>query len=176
MESLFYVYLSCLIVGGTVVVLSALGGVGGDVDVEVDAADAGEGLQLLTLLKTRPLFFFACFFGLTGLLVGEVLGPIATLATALGMGVVCAWIANWVLGRLSEESSSSALEEEEYIGLEATVTVPITDRAKGKICSTVKGHTIELLACLPEGRPDMTSGTKVLILEMQDGVALVDAH
>lgn len=67
MDILFYIYLACFIVGGVVVLLSALGGAGGDMGVDADAVDLGESLGLLSFLSTRKVFFFGCFFGLMGL-------------------------------------------------------------------------------------------------------------
>jgi len=180
MESLLFVYLACLIVGGVVVLLSALGGLGGDAGVdadaavEADAADLGEGVRFLSFLKIRRFFFFAFFFGLTGLLGGMAMESVKTLLTALVMGIFCAWLGDWILTRMSASSASSALEPEDFVGLEAVVTVPISGSGRGKISSTVKGHTIELLAQSAKGAQDMDSGSKVLILEVQDGVAIVD--
>ena len=60
------------------------------------------------------------------------------------------------------------------MGLEATVTVPIPQTGRGKISCAVKGHTVELLAQVPEGFESVAYGTKTLILEVKDGVATVE--
>lgn len=178
MESLFYIYIACLVVGGVVVLLSALNGLGGEVGVDVDAgadtAHLGEGVSFLSFLKIRRFFFFAFFFGLMGLLGGLTMGTVNTLFTALGMGLLCAWLGDWIITRMTQSSATSALEPEEFIGLEAVVTVPISAGSCGKISGTLKGHTVELLAQGSGATQELTAGSKVLVLEMQDGVAVVD--
>ena len=164
-------YLSALIVGGTVVLLSLLSG---DSDADTSSAEISEGFQLLSLLPLRALFYFACFFGLSGLL-GRLLldGPLHQ-ATALTVGALCAWTATKTLGRLGTRSYSSGHSEEELAGVLGTVTVPIGPGAKGKISGTLKGRTVELLAQLPGAADRLDAGAKVMILEVQQGVALVE--
>ena len=106
MDILFYIYLACFIVGGVVVLLSALGGAGGDMGVDADAVDLGESLGLLSFLSTRKVFFFGCFFGLMGLVGGLVMGTLTTLLVSLGVGALCAWLGNLVLRHLADSSYS----------------------------------------------------------------------
>jgi len=191
MESLFYIYIASLLVGGTVVVLSALGGlgdadldIGGDLDIDADVGaevelgadtgDVGHGISFLSILKIRRLFFFAFFFGLTGLLVGLGAEPVETLYTAVGMGVLCAWLGDWIISKMTHSSASGSLEPEDYIGLEAQVTVPIASGQRGKISGIIKGHTVELLAQASQEDQELTPGAKVLVLSLEDGVAVVD--
>ena len=83
MELLFYIYLSCFVVGGAVVIMAAIGGFGADVGVDVEATELGEGVQFLSSLHVRKIFFFLCFFGLMGLLLIIVGGGICSYLTAL---------------------------------------------------------------------------------------------
>ena len=179
MEILFYIYLSCFLVGGTVVFMAAFGGhhVGdGDLAMHADAGSLPEGVQFLSFFSIRRLFFFACFFGLTGLLGTWFSGGITTLVAALLMGGVCAWGGDTILKRFTRTSYSSSVEPEELIGTEAVVTVPISPLGKGKISFTLKGHTMEILAQASDGQETVNSGKRVLILEMQDGVATIDSE
>ena len=192
MESLFYAYIACLLVGSVVVVLSALGGLGGadiDVDAGVDADVGGDadfagdadihgagGVNVLSFLKIRRLFFFAFFFGLTGLLAGLNMEPAGTLFTALGTGLVCAWLGDWIISRLATSVASSSLEPEDYIGLEARVTVPIGSGGRGKIAGVLKGHHVEFLARASQDGQEFAPGSQVLVLSMEDGVAVVDVE
>jgi len=192
MESLFYLYLGSLLVGGVVVVLSALGGLGG-ADIHVDAgvhADVGAdvhfsgdadvhadgGVNVLSFLKIRRLFFFAFFFGLTGLLAGLTMGSTGTLSTALGTGLACAWLGDWIISRLAVSVASSSLEPEDYVGLEARVTVPIGSGGRGKIAGVLKGHHVEFLARASREGQEFAPGSQVLVLSMEDGVAVVDVE
>ena len=192
MESLFYAYIACLLVGSVVVVLSALGGLGGadiDVDAGVDADVGGDadfagdadihgagGVNVLSFLKIRRLFFFAFFFGLTGLLAGLTMEPAGTLFTALGAGLVCAWLGDWIISRLTASVASSSLEPEDYIGLEARVTVPIGSGGRGKIAGVLKGHSVEFLARASQEGQEFAPGAQVLVLSVEDGVAIVDVE
>ena len=161
-----YLYLSGLIVGGIAVGASLFGG---------DSEGVGEGLQALAFLRLRLFFFFSFFFGLAGLLGSLLMGPVAALFTALGTGVVCAFLGDWMLSRLSGSSADSSLAGDDLIGLEAEVTVPIASGSTGKISATVQGRTIELLARRAAAQGTLNPGDKVLVLEIDDGVAVVDS-
>ena len=161
----FYVYLSGLIVGGIAVAASLFGG---------DGDGLGEGLQSLAVLRLRLFFFFAFFFGLAGMLGSLLMGPGAALFTALGSGVVCAFLGDWILSRLSISTADSSLGGADLIGLEAEVTVPIAVGSTGKISATVQGRTIELLARQASAQGPLNPGDRVLVIEIDDGVAIVD--
>ena len=160
-----YLYLSGLIVGGIAVGASLFGG---------DGDGVSDGLQALAFLRLRLFFFFAFFFGLAGMLGSLLMGPGAALFTALGSGVVCAFLGDWMLGRLSGSSADSSLEGDDLIGLEAEVTVPIATGSTGKISATVQGRTIELLARQANPQGPLNPGDRVLVIEVRDGVAVVD--
>ncbi len=161
---LFYLYLSCLIVGGIAVGASLFGGDGDGLD---------DGLQALAVLRLRLFFFFAFFFGLAGMLGSLLMGSGAALFTALGSGVVCSFLGDWTLNRLSRSSADSSLAGDDLIGLEAEVTVPIASGGTGKISATVQGRTIELLARRADAQGLLNSGDRVLVIEVHDGVAVV---
>ena len=163
---LFYLYLSGLIVGGIAVGASLFGG---------DSDGVGDGLRVLAVLRLRLFFFFAFFFGLAGILGSLLMAPSAALFTALGTGVVCAFLGDWILSRLSISTADSSLEGDDLIGLEAEVTVPIATGSTGKISATVQGRTIELLARRADAQGPLNPGTRVLVLEIRDGVAIVDS-
>ena len=79
-----------------------------------------------------------------------------------------------MLGRLSGSSADSSLEGDDLIGLEAEVTVPIAPGSTGKISATVQGRTIELLARQANAQGPLNPGDRVLVIEVRDGVAVVD--
>lgn len=165
-----YLYWSGLIVGGIPVGASLVGSlVGGDSD------GLDDGLQALAVLRLRLLFFFAFFFGLAGVLGSLLMGAGAALFTALGTGAVCSFLGDWVLNRLSGLSADSSLEGDDLIGLEAEVTVPIAEGSTGKISAIVQGRTIELLARRADAQGPLNPGDRVLVLEIDDGVVVVDS-
>ena len=159
--------MSGLIIGGVAVVSALLGGEG-------DGEGFGDGLRVLAFLRLRALFFFAFFFGLAGLIGGALIGPKTALLTALCIGVLCAILGDWGLNRLSGSSADSSLEGDDLIGLEAEVTVPIASGGTGKISGTVQGRTIELLARRADAQGSLNPGDRVLVIEVRDGVAVVD--
>ena len=160
-----YLYWSGLIVGGIAVGASLVGG---------DGDGLGDGLRALAVLRLRLLFFFAFFFGLAGVLGSLLMGAGAALFTALGTGAVCSFLGDWVLNRLGGSSADSSLEGDDLIGLEAEVTVPIAQGSTGKISAIVQGRTIELLARRADAQGPLNPGDRVLVLEIDDGVAVVD--
>ena len=164
---LFYLYLSGLIVGGIAVGASLFGG---------DGDGLGDGLRALAFLRLRTLLFFAFFFGLAGILGSQLMGQGAALFTALGTGMVCAFLGDWVLSRLSTSTADSSLEGDAPVGLEAEVTIPIGTGGTGKISGTIQGRTIELLARRAEDKVPLNPGDRVLVIEMRDGVAIVDTN
>ena len=180
MESMVYIYIAFLAVGGVVVVLSALGGLGGDMDVETGGgeigADVGAGgaLGFLALVKIRRLFYFAFFFGLAGLLGGLTMGPVTNLLVALGVGSGCAWLGDWIISRVAGSSATSGLLPEDYVGMQGRITVPLKAGGRGKVSGVMKGQMVELVAQAAAADMELGPGDQVLVLELRDGVALVD--
>jgi hypothetical protein len=180
MESLLYVYVASLLVGGVVVVMSVLGGMGADVDVDAGAGgatadvEAGGEFSLLAVMKIRRLFYFAFFFGLTGLLGGLTMGRASTLLVALGTGSGCAWLGDWIISRVAESSASSGLQPDDYVGMEGRVTVPLKVGGQGKVSGVLNGRTVELVAQAAADDMELEPGDQVLVLELREGVALVD--
>ena len=126
-------------------------------------------MRALAFLQLRALFFFAFFFGLAGLLGSALMASSAALLTALGTGVVCAFLGDWSLSRLTTSTADSSLETDDLIGLEAEVTVPIATGGTGKISGTVRGRTIELLARGSDALDPLNPGDRVLVIEVRDG-------
>ena len=104
------------------------------------------------------------------------MGTLTTLLVSLGVGALCAWLGDLLLRHLADSSYSSAVEPEDYLGREATITVPISAGGHGKIFCVLKGQTTELLARLPEDARGACSGRRVLILEVENGVATVEVE
>ena len=73
-------------------------------------------------------------------------------------------------------TADSSLESDDLIGLEAEVTVPIATGGTGKISGTIQGRTIELLARGANELDPLNPGDRVLVIEVRDGVAVVDPN
>ena len=102
------------------------------------------------------------------------MGPSAALFTALGTGVVCSLLGDWTLGRLSGSSADSSLEGDDLIGLEAEVTVPIAPGSTGKFPLPSKGAPSNCWRARPKAQGPLNPGDRVLVIEVRDGVAVVD--
>ena len=188
-----------LVLGGGLLVASALMGggkdadldvdVGGpDVDVDLDAdADAdldhdghvGVGDALwLPILSIRFWTFSLAFFGLTGLvlegmrMVGLVGAP---WGVVLGLAVVTGAVSGWVVSRIvqqlkQERVSSEVVPEHDYAGKAAEVLLDVAPGDPGLVRLDVKGVSIDVSAVLAS--PDagpLRRGSKVIVLAYEQG-------
>lgn len=168
-------YLIALAVGGTMVLASLLFGgdfddleadvdVDADIDADVDADadgdtdhDTGDLLAgWLPVTSLRFWIFFAAFFGLTGtLLVGLKLidsgAIVAALSGAVGWSAGAAIVAAY--RRLKDQVVDSTLGEDDYIGANGIVVLPVAKGRTGKVRLELAGRTVELLADTEEEEP-----------------------
>ena len=190
-------YLFALVVGGGMLLLSAFGNLFGDadvdagdvdldvdgldldvdgVDLEADGLDAdthgGHGLKILSL---RAITYLLFGIGATGTVLTRLgTGPLTTaiaavIAGALTMGLVVATF------RYLATSESGDLEGEGgFVGLPATVTVPIKARGHGRVLVRRRDRTYELAARpFQESDGSPAQWKSVVVVDMEGGVALV---
>jgi membrane protein implicated in regulation of membrane protease activity len=182
-------YLVCLLLGGLLISLSIFGGgdtdadldVSGDADVDVegdlDADGEGEGLTAAArFLSLRNLVFFVAFFGLTGTLL-TLLGAdhLATLVTALGLGVLAAFAVQRLMDYLRTSQSGAVPGTSALAGAEARVVVGLAGVRPGKVDVAVGDRTYQFVARMHEGaRVDHAEvGDTLVVVRVQDGIALV---
>lgn len=188
------IYILCLAVGGTFVVLSAFGGLDGtdfaadfdaEVDAEVDAETAADfddidagthtgrstaARRWLPFFSLRFWTFALCFFGLTGVLVNLVQPALAAgvvVAISLGMGLLCGTAAAIVLRSLSGQSVNSLTRPEELTGQVAIVEVPFDASSRGKVRLSVRGSTLGFFAFTQEDRT-FQPGESVLVVGLEN--------
>jgi hypothetical protein len=187
-------YLSCLIVGGLFLGLAVLGvgeseadvapdvDVAADVEVDTDAGDVdaeagGEGIvAAVRFLSVRNLVFFTAFFGLTGTLLTLVrLGSAPTLLTSLGAGTAAAVAVHRLMGYLRGSESGAPPGASAVAGAEARVVVGLDRSRPGKVEVAAGDRTERIVARLHErARVDhFVPGDRVVVVRLQDGVALV---
>lgn len=186
-------YTLCLVIGGTFVVLSAVGGLDGadfatDFDVEVDAeadselddidlgthgrrpASARRGRRpWLPFLSLRFWTFGLCFFGLTGLLITLIqpdLAPGLTALIAIAMGLLCGVAAATVLHSLSSNQVNSLTRPEELTGQMGTVEIPFDAHSRGKVRLNIRGSTVGFFAFTQEERT-FPVGETVLVVGLE---------
>jgi hypothetical protein len=146
----------------------------GDADAD---AEAGPGLAAAArFLSMRNLVFFLAFFGLTGTLLSLLQeNERATLATALGLGLLAAWAVHTLMGYLRASQSGALPSPSALAGSEARVVVGVRGSRPGKVDVVAGDRTHQFLARLHEGaRVDhLEVGDTVVVVRIQDGVALV---
>jgi hypothetical protein len=183
-------YLVCLLLGGLLIAVSIFGGGDGDVDVDVAGeadldvegdvdvdADAGSGLAAAArFLSMRNFVFFVAFFGLTGTLLSLLQdNGMATLVTAVGLGLAAAWAVHALMGYLRSSQSGTLPSPSALAGSQARVVVGIRAAHPGKVDVVAGDRTHQFLAQLHEGAKvdHFEVGDKVVVVRIQDGVALV---
>ncbi len=186
------IYLGCLIVGMGLLAASFVSDHDTDADVDHDFdvdhdvdLDAGEvagsvdGAEALWLpiLSMRFWVFFAAFFGLTGTILHFVHGhPNVVLGVAVGMGVLCGYVASRVVRALRAQQVNSTIDPQtDYVGKRGQVLLPVEPGDPGQVRLLVKGTTVDLPAVY-EGSQVLPRGAEVVVLEyrLEGGTLLVE--
>ncbi|MBU0551198.1 hypothetical protein KKF91_21805 [Myxococcota bacterium] len=184
-------YLISGIIGGSLVVLSALGGLGdhdaeleldhdvdldADVDIEAEAdVDIEAGVDhdgelavnaWIPFLSMRFWTYCAAGFGLTGgVLTGlGALGEPAVGLAAGGTGLVAGLGMSYAM-RLLRRGEAHGHGVHEYPGAEGIVRVAIPPGGVGKIRVTLRGEELDLLA-VSDASETLPLGAPVVIVEM----------
>ena len=180
---MIYLYLFSLVAGGILLGSSILfgGHDGADAHAHLDhgsaavpegAGDAaGVESFLAALMSVRFWTFFAAFFGLTGIvfeMVGASPWSWLTAVVSAAMGTVAGGSAVFLVKKLANDQTNSAVRTSDYVGKTGRVLVGFGPGQVGKVRIEVKGSTIDVLAAPVE---DGSFGTKdeVIVVEM-DGI------
>ncbi|MFN3683129.1 MAG: NfeD family protein [Fimbriimonadaceae bacterium] len=193
-------YLVAAIVGGGLVLFSALGGLAhggmdtdGGVDADHDVGGADSGTELapaaehdagsdgapaaefwIPFTSLRFWTYLAAVFGVTGLALtlfaktGEPFTLMVSILTGLVMGLAASGIVHW----LAKNESQSAITEQDFLGAEARVLVPVRGSLPGKVRLQVKGSTVDLVAVAENDR-EIEAGEEVLVVGFEGNNARV---
>ena len=196
-------YLVAAIVGGGLVLFSALGGLahggmdpGGGIDADHDlggadvhvsdaelapsvdhdaGADTAPAAEFwIPFTSLRFWTYLAAVFGVTGLALtlfaktGEPFTMVVSIVTGLVMGLAASGIVHWI----AKNESQSAISEQDFLGAEAKVLVPVRGRLPGKVRLQVKGSTVDLVAIAEDGR-EIEAGDEVLVVGFEGNNARV---
>lgn len=120
---------------------------GGDADLDIDAAPGGVIDLLLSYISLRSVVFFLAFFGLTGIVL-DALGTNAliTAVAASGTGFFAATVNNTLIGYIQRTGASSDVRNRTIAGNAAEVVLPIAVGRKGRVAVEVGGQRIYLVA------------------------------
>ncbi len=163
-----WTYSFCLVAGAILIALS-LDNDGGGLD--------GDGLGgNLSLLFSTPFWSFGlCGFGLCGLLM-VILSPpnsdLLSLLVAIAMGLVMGWAASHLLRLMSRREADTLIRNDDLIGQQALVTLPITQAERGFVELRVRGSLIRRPALSNAGR--LEEGTAVVVLASDEYTLRVD--
>lgn len=177
------IYLFSLIVGGGLLLFSALAAGDGEGSEVHDAPDhhveahVDGGTLFQEFFSVRAFLYFLAGFGATGLLM-ETLTPApagVAAAWAVATGLVAATAAGAAYGWLRRsESGLVPLDGGHLVGLAARVVLPVEAGHRGKVLAVYDGREIELLARLfsPEDGA-CPRGSTVVIVDLEGETALV---
>lgn len=171
---MLWLYVAALIVGAGTLLLQAV--LGHDADAGADAShelahDHDSGAASL-LFSSRFWIFLALAFGLSGALltIFRLAGSYTILALASGSGIAAGLFAAWVIRSLKRGQISGVASADEAVGRIAEVLIPCEEGRIGKVRLELRGQTMDLLA---RGDAPISAGTKVIIEEIEGGIARV---
>ena len=155
----------------------------GDADGHVEAdhagsaehgADADAAGIWLPFFSLRFWVFASCFFGLSGTLLTAIdIGVVATAIISVVVGLFCGFAAAWIVHRLGRlEATGDVPTSAEFVGAQGTVLVEVAPDSRGKVRVSIREQEVDLVATTSDEGP-IASGRKVLIVEYEDGVAVV---
>jgi hypothetical protein len=170
------IFLFCLIVSGGLLSLSVVADVF-DLDAahhEIPDTD-GHSLNLLSVRTT--LYFLFAFGGVGTVLSWAWKGRAEALVLILAAlaGLTTAYIAALLFRYLRRtESGGRAAGEDGFVGLPATISVPLSHEGAGKVVVQRGERSFELIARPHEpAAMEPRRWSSVVIVEMRQGVALV---
>jgi hypothetical protein len=180
------IYLTCAIVGGTLLVCQFLIGLlgfghhdtgtdhdlgGGDHDFHgADHHDAhgghdGSHSWFIGMLTFRSVVAAVTFFGLAGLAatVNFQLRPQVSLAVALGAGAGALFGVAYLMRMLHRLKSDGTVRIERALGQSGTVylSIPGQKAGVGKVTLTLQNRTVEYQALTPQG--PLPTGSKIVV-------------
>ena len=169
-----WTYLFCLIAGGLLISLSIAGEA--DVDFGVDGASGiAEGGQPTVLFSTSFWSFGLAGFGLCGLLLQLFQGAGAspfTLPLALLLGVGLGWAAALALRLMARREANTVVRVDDLIGLEVTVTLPLSHQQRGFVEVSVRGSLLRRAA--RSASSPLERGDRAVILRAEANTLIVD--
>ncbi len=179
---MFYVFLFCAVIGGTVFVfqfLLAVLGMGTDDldfgddipdDVDLDVADDvhHSSTWLFGVISFRTVVAALTFFGLTGMAALQSgVGSSLSAIIAVGCGFAAMWSVHWLMQKLYQLRHDGTMRIERSLGKHATVYVPIPANQEGcgKIQIRLQNRIAEYAAMTSEAEK-LPTGAKVVVVDI----------
>lgn len=137
---------------------------------------AGVGGVMLRLLPLSSIAIATATFGIAGLLLGAIDTPsVPTFVVSAGVAAVAAVLNGTIFGYLRRSESTTAVGDEQVVGLVGRVVLPVAGERRGRIAVSVGGQQLYLSARALPGEPggELEVGAPVLVVEVARGVAAV---
>ena len=185
---MYYLFLSCFLLGGTVFILQFIltvigvgadgldlgDGVPGDVDIPGDAGDllghAGDhgSTWMFGVISFRTIVAALTFFGLAGMAsrASQLSAPI-TLLAAVAAGAVAMYSVHFVMRFLYRQGQDDTVRISRTVGERGTVYIPIppNNSGLGKIQLRTQGRIMEYAAKTPAPKK-LSTGTTVEVVSV----------
>lgn len=147
-----------------------------DADSELGmAADGAAGVAdaVLSIFSFRAIVFLLAFFGATGLiLTGLDVNGVVTLLLAIAMGLFAGYLHARLYAYLKRSSVGGTTSNADLRGSRAKVVVPISSASRGRVEVDVDGQPVYVTA-RPFGQDEFEVGERVVVVEIDEGTALV---
>jgi membrane protein implicated in regulation of membrane protease activity len=134
--------------------------------VRVRSPRRGEFSLWSILLSVKFWTFLSGFFGLTGLVLGQVqpdLAPLTVALLALLVGLMLGAAASTILQLLRRRTRNSLVRSQDLVGLVGLVELPLSVGSCGKVQLQVKGTQLSLIAQTQDPTP-LEKGQRVLVV------------
>lgn len=168
-------YWFALVVGGGMFLFSVFGDADGGHDHDGDLGH--HDVQGFKILSLRNATYFLFAFGVSGVLLTWMWGGARGLLTAVvatTLGLIGGAISALTFGWLRKSESGELLSDVSWIGTTGEVTIPLSAGGTGKVLVTRGLREQELLARpFDDDARDPERWTKVMVVEMRQGIALV---
>lgn len=171
-------YIVSMIVGGALVVMSAITGHGHHEASFDHGGDAdhggGDHDTWIPFLSLRFWMYGLTAFGLSGILLLFLAkqSVAASVPWSIGTGLICGLIVSYITRLAMKSEADSSAKTQDMLGKSANVLVPIRPGLPGKVRFSVKGEWIELLA-LPQENESIEANEEVIILNIERDRAYV---
>lgn len=167
---MFMLFLFAMVVGGALLLVSALGG-------DSDDGGASHAPGAFEWLSLRALTYFLFVFGGVGAVLSRSWADAAAplvFGMALAAGIAVGAAASLTFGYLRRTGSGDRDTDESFVGLTGRISLPIPAQGTGKVMVGRGDRAFELLARPLDGvAGDTASWQSVVIVEMRRGVAFV---
>jgi hypothetical protein len=175
-------YLFCFALGGGFMLVSVLGGDGGDMELDADVdfdlageADAGHDTAASRIFSFRTLVYGLFGFGATGAALTALgSGFLPTLLFALAGGALSGALVGTVFRYLGSNESGAVPSDAQLVGLTGRVQLPLSQDRPGSV-TIERGARRATFRALPHAGADgdPAAWSAVVVVDVEGGIVRV---